>query len=1018
MIITRVELEDIKNFQSGSFDLEPGITAICGPNGAGKTTILEAISWSLFDYIPYKKEDFLRRGAKKGWVAVTFVSSIDDRQYTVYRDTGNGYYVYDPVTRLRLVEQKSQVGAWIRQHLGVDPGTDLKSLFISAIGVPQGTFTADFAEQAAKRKIGFDKVLRVEDYQRSAEELRSLIHYIESRTAGIREEIARVEVHVAALDDLLSHRARLESEINRLEIELPAAELERDSIGDELEKLDALKRDIERLELDGQALRIRIEETSPRLASTADEVEISRQAVVVVSAAEPGFAIFNYANVILKELEAAATERDRIRRDLSNLERQLVKEQAATENLLEKLKTLEANRKELVKIEPLVNEQLKLEALRSKLQTAAGESAALKEQEAVTTRELTTLRNEYKELTRQVEEAEQLKAVCETLPALEEERRAIESSLRQSQFELDRHGKLDLELERVQANRSKILEELQTVERDIAASLASESAVNQIPGLEAKDRVAMEEIARIRAGLDRDRVTLDQIEDGLCPLLSQRCLNMKDGQGLDRYFKLQLDAGKDQLATLVGEHNEIQGRLVEARAALPAFSALEGLRAHQSRYRKELENHNAEIARIRDELGRSVANQREVSQWSARLNLVEQELKSAQTSRAKYESVAPLRQRLKRLESDGAAKRKLVEELNEKLAKMSGTQSELAEVQIKILELQDPRGRCRVLQQSTAGEKDLRAELEQARVREKTLSADTRQLQASLEDFARLEEQIIAERERRAVSEKDYRAYIQNQPIAAMLPSRAAELEMLQASLAADRARLDDLTEALQRSLTSYSESSHSETRIRLAQAVNRASALAFELGGARERLLTLGQEIEGLLDARRRLAFLMEEKERCDLILSTSDLIRDLLRKAGPYITEAHLQSISIEANQLYRDITGNPMVTLRWEAGYEIVLEEEGHDRPFASLSGGEQMVAALAVRLALLKELSDMRIAFFDEPTINMDEERRHNLAEQLGRIRDFDQLFVISHDDTFEGYTDRVITLRANGAGARP
>jgi exonuclease SbcC len=100
----------------------------------------------------------------------------------------------------------------------------------------------------------------------------------------------------------------------------------------------------------------------------------------------------------------------------------------------------------------------------------------------------------------------------------------------------------------------------------------------------------------------------------------------------------------------------------------------------------------------------------------------------------------------------------------------------------------------------------------------------------------------------------------------------------------------------------------------------------------------------------------------------------------------------------------------------GYEIMLEEDGHERSFASLSGGEQMAAALSVRLALLKELSDLRIAFFDEPTTNMDEERRRNLAQQIGRIKDFDQLFVISHDDAFEGFTDRVVSVKGSAGGA--
>ena len=91
---------------------------------------------------------------------------------------------------------------------------------------------------------------------------------------------------------------------------------------------------------------------------------------------------------------------------------------------------------------------------------------------------------------------------------------------------------------------------------------------------------------------------------------------------------------------------------------------------------------------------------------------------------------------------------------------------------------------------------------------------------------------------------------------------------------------------------------------------------------------------------------------------------------------------------------------------------LKKMAYDRPFSNLSGGEQMAAALSVRLALLKQLSDVRIAFFDEPTMNMDAERRERLAEQVSQItqkQTFDQLFVISHDDTFESYVDNVITI---------
>src|SRR5207248_10140936 len=139
------------------------------------------------------------------------------------------------------------------------------------------------------------------------------------------------------------------------------------------------------------------------------------------------------------------------------------------------------------------------------------------------------------------------------------------------------------------------------------------------------------------------------------------------------------------------------------------------------------------------------------------------------------------------------------------------------------------------------------------------------------------------------------------------------------------------------------------------------------------------------------------------------TEFIRDTLKQAGTIVTESYLYNISIEANQLFREITGEAGRALRWSRDYEIVLEEEGHERSFPNLSGGEQMAAALSVRLALLKQLSDIRLAFFDEPTINMDAERRENLAMQISRITNFDQLFVISHDETFDSYVDNVVPI---------
>src|ERR1043166_2375612 len=93
MHISKIALENIKSHVSSTFEFSRGTTAITGENGAGKTTIIEAIAWALFDLLEYKKEDFVRRGEKKGSVRVTFESGLDEREYEIYRDSGSGYNV-------------------------------------------------------------------------------------------------------------------------------------------------------------------------------------------------------------------------------------------------------------------------------------------------------------------------------------------------------------------------------------------------------------------------------------------------------------------------------------------------------------------------------------------------------------------------------------------------------------------------------------------------------------------------------------------------------------------------------------------------------------------------------------------------------------------------------------------------------------------------------------------------------------------------------------------------------------
>lgn len=1009
MLIRKVELENIKNYDAASYEFDAGVTAICGPNGAGKTTILEAIAYALFDSLPYRKEDFLKRGTKKGVVRVTFVSAVDGREYTVNRDTGSSYFVFDPITKARLVEQKGQVSNWIREHLGVDAGTDLRTLFTSSIGVPQGTFTVDFAEQPAKRKIGFDKVLRVEEYQEASDGLRVTLRHIEGEDARLQSEIARLEGELQGLDEQLAERARKEAELARLTTEIAAAEKQQAELRLEVERLDLLKSRIEQLTNDTAAWQSQVDGLERQQSLLQLEVQRAEQAKTAMAAAKEGYERHKEAVEKLAELEPQTARRDALKRQREELQHQKIRLEMALQALQQRQQQIDADRLQLENLRPQVSQQQELEEARQQVQRAIAELSVFEKNSARDQKALQDLRQEYAVVTRRVEEAEEVRELAERLPSLEAERQTLVEKLHEAQLSFQHLSLKQKEAKRSTAALAKLAGEIKTLEGELAAVGEPEQLAKDLPGLEAQAQRLVEQYTALRLSIEREEQIIAEVRDGKCPLLSERCLNMKEGQGLDQFFQLQVRNERQQLKEVERQRKELDQRVGKAREALQLASVVVSQRTQLARYRQDYEVMERDLARMQRELGAIKVDEAEIRRLQESATRLDEEVKQAQAARAKFEGAAVLKERLEVLKVEGKEKRAAYETLQEKIEELSQQKARMPGIEAELERLGDPRSRSKALAINIATEPEVRAAIAKASDEAQQLDGKVEELEDALRLFAELDGEIARWREARAAFARDYELYIENQPLAQTLAARREELEALGEQLTGIRESLAATAEELQAAQAQYEAARHEAARQSLGQLLHQLGFLAAERSNTESRLAQLQQEIARLLEIKAKREALEGEHDRWEKLHTTSDFVRDLLKRAGPFITEAHLQAVSLEANQLYREVTGNPMVSLKWEAGYEVILEEDGHERPFISLSGGEQMAAALAVRLALLKELSEIRLAFFDEPTTNMDEERRRNLAQQIGRIKDFNQLFVISHDDAFEGFTDRVVTV---------
>jgi len=307
------------------------------------------------------------------------------------------------------------------------------------------------------------------------------------------------------------------------------------------------------------------------------------------------------------------------------------------------------------------------------------------------------------------------------------------------------------------------------------------------------------------------------------------------------------------------------------------------------------------------------------------------------------------------------------------------------------------------------------------------LSDEIGELEKELSAYEGLDERIDAQREAATEHEDAHQRYLAHVREAEALEERREKVAAREEDLEAARAERDRLTEERDQVAADYDAEAYEELTATCDDLRSEVATLEERIRQQRNRFDDLQEEIERLKAVEAELDEARAERNEFEDLLSLLEYLRQVLRDAGPKVTEALVEVISLQAARLYADIMADHGARLHWTEDYEIILKSDGRERGLQQLSGGEQMAAALAVRLALLKEVSAVDLAFFDEPMANadirhpIDDRRRDNLAEQILDVKSFSQLFVISHDDTLgeetspEQDTDHVVrVVKENGS----
>ena len=916
MQILSVTLKNFKTHKDNHFEFELGTNAICGENGAGKTSILEAIAWVLFNYQgSYNKEDLIRNGASSAEARVAFISSRDNRTYEVQRSTSKGYTLYDPQLseRLPYTRTKDEVLPWLRQHIGVAPGTDLAQLFANTIGVPQGTFTVDFLLTPEKRKPIFDTVLKVEEYRKTYQQSNSLRRYSEAQSQRLKDLIEQYEESLQSWDDLQASCQKLKSEIQLGDNQL--AELEKlvKKLTQQRQEMRAQAEKIQEMQAQRQQVNSQSEAQQQAKAQLEASLATAIAAAKICEKQQPDYEAFLAVEEKIKLLNEENQKRQQLSRDYQRCQQALEKERSDLLRLEARLEQFESTEKELDNLADAVLTQAELEERRADFHRRS--------------QALENFRFQQKELTQQAtvleQEAEQLVAELARLEALEEEVAQI-STWEEAQSRV-----------RVQISR-------------IAAAKQFEQ--------------------ELRALAERGQTQQDDYREKVA--IALKTLEQWIGQ-----FE-PLDA--ESIAPI--RQTLFAGGLLSKATLETLNSILTDLTAQTDRTHLEQQ-------------------QRELQTQLRKAYAQKGELAGIETKQKKREQIV----------QQQAKTKQALTSLSQKLSAEASIAKELAQVEREIEQLGNPKGKQQLLRNNLAQKAAVESQHQKLQAAQKEQIRQIEAIAQALEVFAALDEQLQAQQQAKQTHQAGYLQYLQNQQTAQQVSSLTANAKSIADSIAQLEQKRKAITAQLEELLETFDPKAFDLLEQRLGEANSQADRLRGSLPQQQARLAELNSRLSELEETARKRDRAKEDLKQRDRTKRFIQYARRVYKEAGPRITERYVYNVSREADRLFRELLGRSNVALDWSADYEISIQEGANNRKFINLSGGEQMCAALSVRLALLKVLADVDVAFFDEPTTNMDKPRRAALAEAIARIKSFKQLFVISHDDTFEQVTETVISV---------
>ena len=652
------------------------------------------------------------------------------------------------------------------------------------------------------------------------------------------------------------------------------------------------------------------------------------------------------------------------------------------ETRYDELETIEAR---IVEIEGDIEQnQQAIEAKESALEVAKVELENAEEAE----RKCEDAREEYEEHLNAREIQEELEDQISALDELRSERQSQEAELGKLEIrretlegQVEKHERAQENLEEYETQKQRYEE----LDERISELESDQETVNRLQTEIADlDDDARDELTELREEVE----TIEEIEAKAATVGDPADLRSEIGE--IKAEIASLDAEKADL-------NEKLERLEDAEADAPCPTCGEPLEAeHRTDLIEKRKTRIIEIQSRQETLGEDLSKQ-------------ETDLAEAEKIETRVAQLDMRRSQVSNIQDDLREIKEERTETREQIVSLREGINELPTLEGELDSLEDANDAYYKAKAQVDEYADAPGELVEVKESIASVEAELERIDEEIDEFGDVEDDLKTVKETLGETEEAYKLFERNKQAAEKLEERRTAVEEIEQELESLNEEGEELTNDLEVQNEAFNKDEYETLAEQISEYNKQINTLSGQQSEKKKTLASVSATVEKLeskLDERE------EEIERLRELAANQKFaswVRDNVRAAGPKMRNVITDRIGKRADAIFRSIRGEKAEQLKWTSDYDIVVTDADVQKSFSTLSGGEKMAAALAVRLAILEQISGLGIAFLDEPTANLDHDKKANLVGQLNRLDAFNQLTVISHDSTFDSMTDYSITI---------